>query len=84
MTLGAIAGFILLSIGYFFAMYLGWLDNKPAYIISTIVLAAAGIFACREVLIGIRKNKGENGLYLPFGPAMIIAGLIFMFLIPMS
>ncbi len=82
-TLGAITGFVLYAIGFFFALSAGWLDNKAAYWVSTIVLAAIGIFTCRELLLGVRKSNGENGLYLPFGPAMVIAGFICLFVFPL-
>lgn len=81
-TLGSITCFILFAIGYFFALSAGWLDSKAAYWVSTIVFAAIGLFTCRELLIGIKKNNGANGLYLPFGPALIIAGFICLFLLP--
>lgn len=81
-TLGSIAGFTLFATGYFFARYAGWLDNKWAYITSTLVLAAIGLFACREVITGMKKGNKIEGLYLPFGPAMIIAGLIALFFFP--
>ncbi|MBR6301111.1 prepilin peptidase [bacterium] len=84
MTLGAIAGFVIFAIGYFFALTAGWLDNKWAYVTSTVVLIAAGLFACRELLLRLRHASEQNSLsYLPFGPALVIAGLISLFLFPM-
>ena len=57
-----------------------WLDKSVAYCASTIVLVAIGIFVCREILLGL-KNKDSEGLYLPFGPAMVIAGLLTFFML---
>lgn len=80
-TLGALSAFILYSIGYMFAQYAGWLTNKFAYWSSTIVLLAIGLFTCGEILLSIKETKGEGGLYLPFGPAMIISGLIALLIL---
>ena len=35
----------------------------------------------RELLCGLKENKAENALYLPFGPAMIVAALIVIFIV---
>ena len=83
MTLGAIAGFILFAMSYFFAFKAGWLDNRWASVTCTIVLAAIGLFACRELLLRLRRASAENTLsYLPFGPALVLAGLIALFFFP--
>lgn len=75
LTLGAIGIFIIYTIGYIFAQYSGWFNNPIAYWSSTIVLVILGILTCRELICGIKEHQGE-GLYLPFGPAMIAAGFI--------
>jgi len=80
MTLGAICAFIIYTAGYLTAQHLKWLDNSVAYWASTIVLLAIGLFVCREILLGL-KNKVSEGLYLPFGPAMVFAGIISFFLL---
>lgn len=78
-TLGALTVFIIYAIAFMFAQNAGWFHNKIAYWSSTIVLLAIGLFTCRELIYGIKENKAEGGLYLPFGPAMIIAGFIALF-----
>lgn len=80
-TLGAVSVFIIYTAGYLFAQQLNWLVNPIAYWSSTVVLLALGIFTCRELLCGLRENKASDALYLPFGPAMILASLIIMFFI---
>ncbi|MBQ8460591.1 prepilin peptidase [bacterium] len=80
-TLGALSGFVIYTVGYLFAQQSNWLANPLAYWTSTIVLLAIGLFTCRELIYGLKDNKGADGLYLPFGPAMIIAGFIAMFTI---
>ena len=81
MTLGALVGFIVYTIGFLTAQNLGWLTHPIAYWASTIVLVGLGLFACKELIWGLKNNQAANGLYLPFGPAMIVAGFIAMFTI---
>ena len=69
------------TIGYLYAQHAGWLTHKIAYWASLIVLLAIGLFTCGELVLGLKENKAENGLYLPFGPALVLAGLIALFTI---
>ena len=76
MVVLSLGAFLTYTIAFLMAMRFGWLENTIAYVLSAIVLAVIGIFACREVLRGIREP--ENRTYLPFGPALILAGLIVL------
>lgn len=78
MTFGALSAFLIYTVSYVLAGQFGWLENTVAYWSSTIVLAALGLFVCKEILTGL-KNKVSEGLYLPFGPAMIAAGFFMLF-----
>lgn len=78
MTIISLTTFIVYTIGFFTAEQFGWLSNSKAYIASALVLAGIGLFTCREVLISVRGS--QNRTYLPFGPAMIIAGFITILL----
>ncbi|MCM1339157.1 MAG: prepilin peptidase [Muribaculaceae bacterium] len=80
-TLGSVSVFIIYTISYLFAQQLNWLINPVAYWASTIVLLAIGLFTCRELLCGLKENRAADALYLPFGPAMIIASLIVIFVL---
>jgi leader peptidase (prepilin peptidase)/N-methyltransferase len=80
-TLGALSGFVVYTIAYFFAQYFGWLTYPVAYWTCTLVLIAIGLFACRELISGLKHNDCVDGLYLPFGPAMVISALIALFVI---
>lgn len=80
-TLGALTGFVLYTIAYLYAQHAGWLNHKIAYWASLIVLLAIGLFTCGELILGLKENKAANGLYLPFGPALVLAGLIALFTI---
>lgn len=81
LTFGALTGFVLYTAGYLYATANNWLTAPAAYWTSTIVLVAIGIFTCKELICGIKTNKGADALYLPFGPALIIAGFIAIFTI---
>lgn len=80
LTLSAILIFIIYTIGYMFAQKAGWFSNGIAYWASTIVLLLLGIMTCRELLYGIKEHR-TSGMYLPFGPAMVIAGFIALVMI---
>ena len=78
-TLGSLGVFFVYAIGYIYAQQAGWLNHQAAYWSSLIVLLTIGIFVCRELIFGLKENKAADGLYLPFGPAMILAGFIALF-----
>lgn len=82
LTLGALGIFAIYTIGFLFAQNLGWLTHPVAYWSSTIVLVILGLLTCRELICGIKENSND-GLYLPFGPAMILAGFIAMVVYPL-
>ena len=76
MVVLSLGAFIIYTLAFLMAMQFGWLTNTIAYALSAIVLAVIGIFACREILRGIKEP--ENRTYLPFGPALILAGFVIL------
>ncbi len=78
MTIIAVAAFAVYTGAFIMAQKFGWLSSTVAYYASAIVLAVIGILACREILIGIKQP--DNRTYLPFGPAMILAGFVLLLL----
>ena len=78
-TLGSLSTFIIYTLSYLFAQQYGWLENRIAYISSLVVLLAIGLFTCRELICGLKNNAETDGMFLPFGPAMIVAAMIAMF-----
>lgn len=79
LTLSLIISFVIYTLGYAFAQNNGWLINPIAYILSTIVLLAVGLLTCKELILGLKRdNKSNTGLYLPFGPALLLSALIIM------
>ena len=80
-TIASLSAFIVYTIAYLFAQKSQWLINPIAYWASTIVLLAIGLYSCYEIICRIRHNKAVDGLYLPFGPSMAIAGIIALFIV---
>ena len=72
----SLGAFVIYTIAFLMALQFGWLANTIAYALSAIVLAVIGVFACREILRGIKEP--ENRTYLPFGPALILAGFVIL------
>lgn len=70
--------FLLFTI-YAVVFYLIKLEGT-LYVIGSILLAVLGIAACIFILKGLRENP-ENRTYMPFGPAMVAAGLLAILLL---
>lgn len=73
-TVISLGVFLLYTIAFCMAQQFEWLSNPIAYGASTAVLVLLGLLTCREILSGIKSP--ENRTYLPFGPAMILAGFV--------
>lgn len=80
LTLSAILIFIIYTIGYLYAQNSGWFANTVAYWLSTVVLLILGLLTCRELLFGLKEHR-TSGMYLPFGPAMVISAFLALVLI---
>lgn len=57
-------------------------NNAYLYLASVLSLIIFGIWTCARILKGLKNNdtQEENLTYLPFGPAMIFAALLIIFL----
>lgn len=53
--------------------------NGIIFILLTLLLCGVGFYVCKRILSGLRTE--QNMTYLPFGPAMVLGGLIMMFII---
>lgn len=51
-------------------------ENYSLLICSVVLLASLGLYACYQVIRGLKDR--ETLTYLPFGPALAIAGLIIL------
>lgn len=77
----------LISFFIFFALviaikwinYYGTMTNVILYSFLTLLLFAVGVYICKRILGGLREQN--NMTYLPFGPALVLGGLIMFFLL---
>lgn len=62
-----------------------WLDsinlffNMWVFVLATIILCLIGFYVCKRIIGGLKDPA--NMTYLPFGPAMVLGGLITIFLL---
>lgn len=68
--------FFVFAVGYFFLQKTTLFANGYIMLTSIILLFGFGIWACISILKGLKNPDGMT--YLPFGPAMAIAGLIVL------
>ena len=78
-TLSIFLTFALFAILFYVLQFFNVLENSILYAICAIVLAIIGIVTCVFILKGLREHP-ENRTYLPFGPAMVAAAFLMMFL----
>ena len=57
--------------------YAGVFDSRAFYIFSAVLLVLIGLYCCKRILSSIKTDN--NLIYLPFGPALLLAGIIIMF-----
>ena len=76
-TLIYLAIFIALAVGFFTLQYFGYMSKMLVYIPSTLLLIVIGALLCKEILVGVKNNPSER-TYLPYGPALVIAGFIVL------
>lgn len=74
-TLGCFTAFVVYAITFCLLK----LDGT-AYAVGAVLLAILGIACCVFILKGLRDNP-QNRTYMPFGPALVIAGLITILLL---
>ena len=77
-TLGSFTGFFLFVILFKYLSKTDIVNNLAVYGLMVLILIILGIYVCRRILGGIRNET--NLTYLPFGPAMVFAALIIMFM----
>ena len=76
-TLIYFATFIIVAVIFFVGQYLGYMSKMYVYIPATLALIVIGALLCKAILTGI-KNNPEDRTYLPYGPALVIAGFIVL------
>lgn len=78
-TLFSFLAFFLIVFLMKFFEHANIFSNIIIFTIFTLLLCGVGLYACKRIIGGL-KNK-QNITYLPFGPAMVLGGLIIFFLI---
>ena len=76
-TIISLVLFFLYAAGMYFVQHkTSLMDNSLYLVVSMLIMLGLGIWACFEVIKGL-KNKNTL-TYLPFGPALAIAGLLLL------
>ncbi len=70
---------LILASGYWLSDKTGIFETNAIYLLLyTILLIGSAIFTCRQLFGKVLGSKTE-GLAVPFGPALVLAGLVIMF-----
>ncbi|MFA7659129.1 MAG: prepilin peptidase [Candidatus Gastranaerophilaceae bacterium] len=78
-TLISFFAFFLLLIAIKWLDYADLLGNFAIYGVTTLLLFGIGFYVCKRILGGLKDKSSMT--YLPFGPAMVLGGMIMMFLL---
>ena len=78
-TLISLSLFTLFAVLFYIMQYSTLVYNDVLRFLSITLLAVSGIAACIFILKGIRNE--QHVTYLPFGPAMALAGLIVLLIV---
>lgn len=78
-TLGSFLVFFLLIIVMKALDYFNLTTNLILFSIIALALASVGIYVCKRIIGGLKEQGEENFTYLPFGPALVVGGLIVLF-----
>ena len=78
-TLISLSLFTVFAVLFYIMQYSTLVYNDVLLFLSITLLAVSGIAACIFILKGIRNEQQVT--YLPFGPAMALAGLIVLLIV---
>jgi len=78
-TLISFSVFVIYAAIFYTLQTMNVINEFYIYLAGAILLAAVGIYVCILIFKGLREHP-ENRTYLPFGPAMVTAAFIMMFL----
>lgn len=78
-TLVSFLLFFLLIIIVKLLDYTSMFNNMFVFGLCTLLLCVVGFYVCKRILGGLKEP--QNMTYLPFGPAMVLGGLIMLFLL---
>ena len=77
-TLSSFLVFFLLIIIIKYMDYTSIARNMLIFGLLTLLLCVVGIYLCKRILGGLKEKNTPT--YLPFGPAMVVAALILIFI----
>ncbi|MCM1010742.1 MAG: prepilin peptidase [Fusobacterium sp.] len=76
---GGILAVAILAIGYGLSNKFGLFEENVIYLLGyTIVLIGVAVYVCRQLFGKVLGSKTE-GLAVPFGPALVLAGFVILF-----
>lgn len=76
---GGILAVAILTLGYWLSNKAGMFEENALYLLGyTIVLIGTAIYVCRQLFGKVLGSKTE-GLAVPFGPALVLAGFVIIF-----
>ncbi len=76
---GGILAVAILALGYWLSNKAGLFEENALYLLGyTIALIGTAIYVCRQLFGKVLGSKTE-GLAVPFGPALVIAGFVMIF-----
>lgn len=78
-TLGSFLIFFFLIIAMKALDYYNMTTNLILFSVIALALISTGIYLCKRIIGGLKEQGEENFTYLPFGPALVIGGLIVLF-----
>ena len=77
-TLIPLVGFFIFAGAFWYLNENGFLENIFLLYSSMLAFLILGIYTCRKILAGLKEPKDFT--MLPFGPAMVIAAFVVMFM----
>ncbi len=78
-TLSALFVFALFVVIFKILDYSNLISNFAMYGVFSIMLIVSGFYLCKRILGGLKESSDFT--YLPFGPAMVVGGVIMLFLL---
>lgn len=74
-TLISFVSFVIYALGFYLLQVNNIISNGYIYLAGVLILAVLGVISCIFIFAGLKENP-EQRTYLPFGPAMAVAGLL--------
>jgi len=76
---------VLLLVFFYLISYMKWIEylnisfDFAVFGVLVMLLCVVGFYLCKRILYGLKDPSGMT--YLPFGPAMVLGGLIMVFIL---